>query len=246
MEVNLLGYDNEDCGFEVFDERENRHVISIEWDGSVGQHATKDYPNKREERTLDEQKVMTQVEARAKFAAQQEFPEEEILAPGWDPAEIRRAIEALGTMHVEEFAREFETCYRMVTEPTSFEGVTAENVQMIHQPFFIDDQSTVSFVPRPAIQYEHGDGASVTELDERINHQSGAKIKMTLPPMTFDEGAYEFPDGFQVFLIEHLHAQIRDLYHHMGETPPEEYDDMDAEFPGLAVHAGHDEYYDDF
>ena len=247
METNYLGRKKGKVGIEVIDENESMHTVEVGLDGGeIIFHGTDDYPHKRDDRTLEQQKIMTQVEKRAKFAAQQEFPDADILDPEWNPGEVRRAIEAIGQMDVEAFAREFDTCYRMVTEPTSFEGVTAENVQMIHQPLYIGDDTTVSFVPRPAIQYKTGDGATVTDLDDRVNHQDGAKIKIALPPLEFDDGAYEFPDGFQVFIIEHLHAQIRDLYRHMGETPPEQYADMDEDFPGLAVHAGHDEYYDDF
>ena len=68
---------------------------------------------------------------------------------------------------------------------------------------------------------------------------------MDLPPLTFDDGDYEFPDGFQVFLIENLGAQVRDAYRHMGEDAPEEYA-YDLEFPGILVTAADDEFYDDW
>jgi hypothetical protein len=189
---------------------------------------------------------MTQVEARAKLAAQREFPDAEILSIEWLPEGVERGIAALQTMHVDEFADEFETCYQMVTAPERFEDVTEETAQLVHQPFFIDDSNDVQYVPTPIIQYRNDGEVQTTHRESGISQAPGEKLTIMLPPLEFHDGDYEFPDGFQVFLIEHLQAQIRDIYRHVGEEPPEPYANIDEEMPGIALTAADREFYDDF
>jgi len=215
------------------------------WDGSVDVHETDDYPNKREERTLEEQKIMTQVESRAMFAAQMEFPDKAILDPEWDPRALNLALEALQTMDVDEFAKQFRTCYEMVTSPESFGEVTAQTAQIIFQPFYVDGNKNVTSVPRPVLQYKKGGEVLMTEEEPGAFDQPGTKFTITLPPMTFADDEYEFPDGFQIFCIKHMGAKIRDVYLDMGEEPPEQVD-LDRDFPGKLLTAADDEFYEDF
>lgn len=246
MNAQILGHDKQAIGVEIYDQRDNRHTVNIKWDGDVEEHYIDDYPPARSKRTLEEQKIMTQVENRAKYAAQREFPEEDILNPELNPEEIERAIMALQRMHVDEFAEEFRTCYEMLTSPESFGEVTEGSARFIFQPFFIGEQNTVVSVPRPIIQYKKNGESRTTEADlNLLENNPGTKFSADLPPLTFDDGDYEFPDGFQVFLIEHLGAQVRDAYRHMGEEPPEQYD-YDLDFPGILVTAADDEFYEDF
>jgi hypothetical protein len=219
--------------------------LTIEWDGTVREHGTDDYPHKREARTLEQQKIMTQVENRATFAAQQEFPEKDILDPEWNPVELDRALQALETMHVDEFAQQFRTCYEMITSPESFGEVTARTAQIIFQPFYVDRNNDVCAVPRPVLQYKQNGEVLMTDEEPGTFDQPGTKFTVTLPPMTFADDEYEFPDGFQVFLIKHMGAKIRDVYIDMGEEPPEPVD-IDREFPGKLLTAADDEFYEDF
>jgi hypothetical protein len=246
IQTEVIGHDDVDCGIVLYDENGSKHTVQVTWDGDIAFHGNDDYPHKREERTLEEQKIMTQVENRAKYAAQQEFPEENILNPEFNPAEIERAIVALQTMHVDDFAEQFQTFYEMLTSPESFGEVTKESARFIFQPFFIDEQNTVVSVPRPIIQYKQNGESKTTEADlNLLENNPGTKFSVDLPPLTFDDGDYEFPDGFQVFLIENLGAQVRDAYRHMGEDAPEEYA-YDLEFPGILVTAADNEFYDDW
>ncbi|AWB26722.1 hypothetical protein [Halococcoides cellulosivorans] len=191
---------------------------------------------------------MTQVEERARLAAQREFPDADILDPPWIPEELERAIDAIRTMQVDDFADAFEDCYRYVTDPASVEGVSADEAEMIFQPFLIDRSNTVVDVPTPVIQYypPGSDTGEMTAHDpsfrERRQDPDLTKFAVVLPPLEFKNGAYEFPDGFQVFVIEHLAAKVRDVFRHIGERVPEGYDEIDVMGHGLT--ADDPEYYD--
>ena len=247
METKILGHDNDAIGVEVYDVRSIRHIVNVEWDGNIEKHTRDEgtYPKKRANRTLEEQKIMTQVESRARFAAQMEFPEEDILDPEWDPRELDRALQALETMHVEAFAEQFRTCYEMITSPESFGEVTAQTAQIIFQPFYVDANNDVTAVPRPVLQYKQRGEVLMTEEEPGTFDQPGTKFTVTLPPMTFAEDEYEFPDGFQVFLIKHMGAKVRDVYIDMGEDPPENVA-FDRELPGKLLTAADDEFYEDW
>ena len=70
------------------------------------------------------------------------------------------------------------------------------------------------------------------------------QFTIMLPPLKFKHGAYEFPDGFQVFIIEHLMGQVRDVYINMGEEPPEPFSETDAY--GKPITTEDEEYYEDW
>ncbi|MBX0306046.1 hypothetical protein EGD98_20575 [Halomicroarcula sp. F24A] len=230
----------------VIDDNGNENRLTIEWDGTVREHGTDDYPHKREDRTFEQQVVMTQVEERAKVAAQREFPQEDILETEWMPEGVQRGVEALQTLDVERFAEDFERCYDMVTHPERFPGVTRKTAQIVWQPFYIDASNTVNAVPEPVIQYKERGEVKTTDPESAMRGYGGDKLTISLPPMVFDEGDYEFPDGFQVFCIEHMYAQLRDIYEHIGETLPEGFPDIDDDFPGRPLTCVHREYYENF
>lgn len=250
MKADILGANDDEIGIQIFDNRDVEHVIHVGWNGDIEKHYMDEYPQKRDDRTLEEQKIVTKVEKRAKLTAQREFPDADILSPSWIPEELERAIQALQLMPVDEFADEFETCYQMITTPEAFEDVTVDTAQLVFQPFLVDDDTDeISYVPTPVIQYKTADGEVHTthreaEYERRVGEPGLTKFVISLPPLEFDEGAYEFPDGFQIFLIEHLGAQIRDVYRHVGEQPPEPYSEIDL--PGQLMTADDDGFYDDF
>ena len=169
----------------------------------------------------------------------------EVLISAKDPKEIDWALQALETMPVDSFAEQFRTCYEMITSPESFGEVTARTAQIIFQPFYVGADNDVTAVPRPVLQYKRNGEVLMTEEEPGTFDQPGTKFTITLPPMTFADGEYEFPDGFQIFCIEHMGAKIRDVYIDMGEEPPEQVD-IDREFPGKLLTAADDEFYDDF
>ncbi len=248
MNVEIAGAnEGSSVGVRVFDENDYEHRITINWDGSVRVHEVNEYPHEPADRTFEEQKLMTQVKERAKLAAQQEFPDAEILPAGWIPAELDRAMLALETLHVDDFAEKFEDCYRMLTDPASVPEVTEGSAEILHQPFLINDADEVAYVPTPVIQYRDESGeahytARESRYEELVGEPHLTKFQITLPPLEFDEGAYEFPDGFQIFIIEHLLAQLRDVYRHVGEEPPEYCKETDIW--GKPLTTEDEEYYD--
>lgn len=247
-ETEILGSDEAAIGVEVFDEQNIRHIVNVEWDGNLEKHTheTDAYPHNPADRTFEQQVVMTQVEERAKVAAQREFPQEDILETEWMPEGVQRGIEALQTLDVERFAEEFKRCYEMVTQPESVPGVTRETAQIVWQPFYIDASDNLTAVPEPVLQYKERGEVKTTDADSAMRGYSGDKLTLSLPPMEFNEGEYEFPDGFQVFCIEHMFAQLRDVLEHIGESPPEDFPDIDDDFPGRPLTCVHREYYSDF
>ena len=246
MNTEIAGHDDVDCGVEVYDNHGSRHTVQVTWEGEIAFHGNDEYPHNPADRTFEQQVVMTQVEERAKVAAQREFPEEDILETEWLPEGVQRGVEAFQTMDVEVFADHFETCYEMVTHPERFPGVTRETAQIVWQPFYIDASNTVTAVPEPVLQYKERGEVQTTDADSAMQGYAGDKLTISLPPMEFDEGDYEFPDDFQVFCIEHMYAQLRDVYEHIGETPPDGFPDIDDEFPGRPLTCVHREYYSDF
>ncbi|WP_159077000.1 hypothetical protein [Halococcoides cellulosivorans] len=193
---------------------------------------------------------MTQTSHRAKLAAQREFPDADILDPEWVPEQLERAIEAIQAMPVDRFAAEFGTYYRYVTATYEDTDVPEGSAEGIYQPFLVTDDNEIEYVPTPVVQYEDlatGESQMThreSRFEELVDEPRFTKFTATLPPLEIDDGAYEFPEGFQIFLIEHFGAKIRDVYRHVGEDPPEPYDEADG--IGKFLTAADDEYYRDF
>ncbi|WP_136688848.1 hypothetical protein [Halorhabdus amylolytica] len=190
---------------------------------------------------------MTQVEERAKLAAQQEFPDADILPAEWIPEELNRAMLALEKLHVDDFAEEFEECYRMLTNPASVPEVPEDSAEIIFAPFLVNEDDEVAYVPTPVIKYRDESGEAhythkESRYEELLDEPHLTKFPVTLPPLEFKDGDYEFPDGFQIFIIEHLLAQLRDVYRHVGEEPPEYCKETDIW--GKPLTTEDEEYYD--
>ncbi|WP_049915449.1 hypothetical protein [Haloferax mucosum] len=222
MEANLLGYDDEDCGFEVFDENNNRHVISVEWDGSIGQHATKDYPLKREDRTQEEQRIMSQVEVRARYAAQQEFPDADILLPMWDIEHLEAGLEALVNYPLDEFHREFRDFYEALRDPGQFITDSDFDPEMVKafKIYRFRDGEILDISP-VLVRHLTG-GNTADDYGPKPDYPEDELISCCLPNMEFVD-YFDYETQMQDLVVGHVVAQIRDLYLHMGEMPPEEY-----------------------
>ncbi|WP_181685383.1 hypothetical protein [Halorhabdus salina] len=249
METEITGsHPDQGIGVNVYDENGHYHWLAIMWDGLVDAHETDDYPLEPADRTDDEQRIMTQVKERAKLAAQQEFSDADILTAEWKPAELDRAMLALEKLHVDDFAEKFRDCYRMLTDPASEPEVQEEeSAEILHQPFLVNDDDEVAYVPTPVLQYRGDDGeVKFTHKESRYEELLGephlTKFTITLPPIRFKDGDYEFPDGFQIFIIEHLLAQLRDVYRHVGEEPPEYC--MQTDIWGKPLTTEDEEYYE--
>jgi len=251
METEITGSDQDQgIGVEVYDENENRHWIVVMWDGSVRGHETDDYPHDPADRTLEEQKIMTQTANRARLAAQREFPDADILSPNWNPDQLQRAVLALQRMPVDEFADAFEDFYHYLTDPESATGITRDEALLVYQDVFVDEDDRVAEVIHPHIEYvpKGEDNRRTTEVHpdfEALDDDPDLTTFMAImQPVTFKRDAYEFPDGFQVFLIKHFGAKIHDAFRHVGEDPPEPYDWKEVR--GQIVTAADDEFYDEF
>ncbi len=224
MQTGLLGHDEKNCGIEVYDENGNRHAITISMDGKIREHGTQDYPLKPEDRTEEEQRIMSQVEERAKYAAQQEFPEEDILKPMWDPDHIKRGIEALKAYQLDDFHREFRDFYEALDDPAGYASEPRESVIVesarIYKAFTITPENRIDEVLDVVLSYERPDGSDGTvgqtrELDDSL-------ILCVIPALDIGEG-FDYQEEFHKLVLTHLLAQIRDIYLDMGEEPPDEY-----------------------
>jgi len=221
MKIQHDGHDEEGIGISVYDENDFRHTIEISWDGEVSFHGTDDYPHRREDRTDEEQRIMTQVEARARFAAQQEFPETDILSPMWRPEHIKAGIEAFSNYPMEEFLNDFREYYDALRNPMQYidDSPVNEESIIINLAVHFDDGEVLE-VSDVVIDYKLTDGSE---------HRIGAppsypnkELIFAMPELEFADG-FEYEEEFADVIMSHLMAQIRDIYLNMGEDPPAEY-----------------------
>lgn len=224
MKAEIAGVkEGSSIGVRIFDQNEHEHRITVNWDGSVRVHETDDYPNDPADRTQEEQAIMGQVEARAKYHAQQEFPEADILHPLWDPAHLDRGVDALVNYELGEFWEEFREYYEALQDPYAFIEADRSKVPSpsfrVHKTFTLTDDNRVDEVEPVTVYYdldgeEAFDGPGIQEFENRI--------LLNMPRMEFDDD-FAFEDEFHEIVLRHLLAQIRDVYLNMGMEPPEEY-----------------------
>jgi hypothetical protein len=192
------------------------------WDGSVRGHENDDYPHKREERTEEEQRIMTQVEERAKHEAQQEFPDADIVHPMWDPSHIEAGIEAFGNYPKEQFLSEFRDFYEAMRDPSQFiddPQMDPETATVNRSLHFRDGE--ILNVSDLVFGYKRPDGSEHV-LGEARSPPPEEELMVYQPYVEFaDDFVYE--EQFQGVILAHLMAQIRDIYRNMGEDPPPEY-----------------------
>ncbi|QGN08265.1 hypothetical protein Hrd1104_11415 [Halorhabdus sp. CBA1104] len=222
MEAKVVGHKEENCGVEVYDERENRHVITIEWNGRIQRHSQESYPHDPDDRTDEEQRIMCQVEERARYAAQQEFPEADILDPLWDPEHIEEGLEALTNYPLAEFQEQFRDYYEALQRPSEFvdDPDMDPETSGIAKPFRVRDGQVVE-VSDIEIVYERTDGTAHS-TGKTWEYPREELIVCSMPRIAFEDHI-TFEEHFPDFLVNHLMAQIRDIYLNMGEQPPREY-----------------------
>lgn len=223
MRTDILGHDAEDCGIEIYDDEGERHVISVSWNGEIIQHATKGYPNDPADRTDEQQRIMSRVEARALYAAHREFPDAGLVDPQWDPDHLQRGIEALSNYPLEEFNRQFRDFYEVVRDPLAHiphDDAVLDHTR-VHKPFTITADNRIDTVYDVFVVYERETG-DVTSYGEPSGADQDRVITLGLPKHDFDD-PFEYDSGFAEIALQHLIAQVRDIYYHMGEEPPDEY-----------------------
>lgn len=222
METAILGHDERAIGVEVYDEKEIRHIVNVEWGGEIEKHTHEEdaYPYNPEDRTEDQQRIMNQVEERAKYEAHKQFPDADILDPMWDPEHIERGLEALTNYPLNQFREHFRDFYEATAEPGQFidEPFDLETVTVL-KPYQFRDAEIVD-IGEVFIEYETN--GQIAETGTLVEYPEDEQIACTLPAINYAPD-YDYTGDFHDTVVNHLLAQIRDLYLNMGETPPPEY-----------------------
>lgn len=221
MDTEIADHDSEGLGVRVYDEYDIEHQIALDWDGKVTYHGVNEYPQQPADRTDEEQLLMSQVEVRARFAANEHF-DAQILDPDWDPAYFKRARTALMKYPDERFHAEFRDFYDAVQAPEEFVDDPRHEPggEAIYKSFGITEGDEIGTVDDLLIQYNTG--ASASEVGSLQTDEEYDRVVCALPRTEFTEDT-TFEGDFRGLLITHLGCQIRDIYRHMGEQPPEEY-----------------------
>lgn len=226
MDAEIIGHDKRDCGVKVVDERGHEHRLTINWDGAIREHGGDEgaYPHEPEDRTEEEQRIMSQVEERARYEAQREFEDADILDPMWDPEHVARGIDALADYQLEDFHDTFRDFYEALADPVAYAPDAAADVELdsvrVYKAFTITPDNRVDEIDDAAMSYELTDG-SVRNVG-RFREPDDSLIVCLLPPLDFAHD-FDYHEQFHEIVVGHLVAQIRDLYLHMGEEPPDEY-----------------------
>lgn len=242
MEVEFIGEDEEVVAFDVIDPNGNKHELDVARDseGTITYHGTDNYPHERENRMDEEQRIMSQVEARARFAAHQKF-DERFVDPMWDPAYVERGIQALSKYPLEAFHEKFRDFYEALEDPRPYVDDPAHDPggEAIVKAFGISSLNEIEVVSDVVVQYETASGRA-EKTAPHPEYDEYDLIGCALPRMTFED-EITFENDFHKVVLVHLKCQIRDIYRNMGEDPPAEYD---VEGVGKLEYFG-DQHYDD-
>ncbi len=223
MKINILGHDSQAIGVEVYDERDVRHIVNVEWTGGIEKHTLDEdsYPFEKEDRTDEEQRIMTQVEARARFAAQQEFPDADILSPMWRPEHIKASIEAFSNYPMEEFLDDFREYYDALRNPMQYiDDSPVDKESIIINVIVHFNDGEVLDVSDVGIHYKLTDGSE--HRTGPLPSYPNKELIFAMPELEFADG-FDYEEEFADVIMSHLMAQIRDIYLNMGEDPPAEY-----------------------
>jgi hypothetical protein len=224
MEANILGHDDRGLGVEIYDPNGNRHTFELDWDGNIEKHGQDVYPKDSTKRTDEQERVMQQVRARARFAAHQEFSDKQIIdSESWIPQKMERAMDVVRTLPTDTFVEHFQDYYDAVRDHTGQNiDDDVQSVVRIRQYIHIDDNEFIGSTT-PSIEYLDSDEILQVTHKNAEKHPTADSFLLTLPPLTFERDDFQFPDSFQALMVSHLMCQIRDIYLNMGEEPPVEY-----------------------
>ncbi|ADD04771.1 uncharacterized protein Nmag_1188 [Natrialba magadii ATCC 43099] len=239
MKAEIIGTEDGIIGVKVIDPRGNQHLVEIdvEDEDSEDLHAQESYPLDASKRTQEQERLMNQVAARARFEAHTQT-EYEILRDGWDPRQLRRGIDALENMPAEEFDEAFREYYHALINPEKTKeeyGITKDSVEFPGEPqvslimkgFCIDESNKVVNVLSDFCIYYSNENAEMNYTTGTFASCSDNLTQITpmIPPFKEPPGDDDFvyPEDFRGFMIHNLICQIRDIYLNMGEDPPEQY-----------------------
>jgi len=222
MNAEIADHDQDGVGVRVYDESDFEHQIALSWDGEVTYHGTDDYPHDPDDRTDEEQTIMAYVEARAKYEAHQEFPDADILDPMWDIDHLEAAMEALAASPLDQFHDDFRDLYEATKRPADFvnESDFDEETLRVYGFYRFRDGEVIDGVP---IVLRHYTDDQAFTTGSHPDYPEEETMVMILPSMEYPDD-YDYEAEFHELVLNHIMAQIRDLYLHMGEDPPDQYD----------------------
>ena len=216
METEYLGRKKGNIGIKVLDDQGGSHKVEVDFDdGQINFHGTDDYPHKREDRTDEEQRIMSQVEVRAAYAAQREFPDEDILPFEYDPDRLEQLVTAIQEHPAGAFERDFRAFYDDIQHPPV--DRPREDVDIVLVGVRLsDDYQRIEHVTDTLVGFRQNGGV------EMRGPESTDPCHLTLNSPVYE---FEWPFGpeFRDFLELLAKCHVRDAYLHMGEDPPEEY-----------------------
>jgi len=234
MKAEIIGTEDGIIGVQVIDPRGNIHLVEIDVknEDTEDLHAQESYPNDPSERTAEQNQIMYQVRARARYEAHI-TTEYNILLPDWDPRQLHRGIEGLENMSLKAFGNAFRDYYYAlinsekakeeyeITEG-SVEFTGEPHIVLIMKGFCIDEQNeVVNVLPDMYIYYTNDQteqtytaGTSASCSDETT------QLTVMLPPFVSISDDFNYPEDFRASVINNLVCQIRDIYRNMGEKPP--------------------------
>jgi len=237
MKAEIIGIREGVIGVEVVDPQGNPHLIELAVDNDTADdfHGQDVFPTNPSDRSGEQERIMNQVFARARFEAHTQT-EYDILRSGWDPRALRRGIDAIETMSVEKFDTLFYEYYKSLLDPTALRdeyGITDDSTEF-------DGEPRVALVIKSICIDEHNEYVTdhplfifYTAEDLDVNYTAGpdptcsdrtTEIPVMLPPFDGYPEDLIYPEDFRGLLINNLICQIRDIYRNMGEQPPDQYD----------------------
>ncbi|WP_241175342.1 hypothetical protein [Natronolimnobius sp. AArcel1] len=237
MQANVIGIKEGVIGVEIIDPRGNSHLIELAVDNEDADdfHGQDTYPHSSGERDNEEERLMNQVFARARFEAHTQT-EYDILRSGWDPTKLRRGIDALERISDDEFDDLFYEYYMALHDPTGLKDEydigpdTAEvegdpRIALVIKSFCITDQNEiVSDLPLFVFYSSEQADKNYTAGPDPDCPSSTTEIPSMLPPFKDVPEDFIYPEDFRGLMINNLICQIRDIYRNMGERPPKQYD----------------------
>ncbi len=221
MNTEYLGKKQGRIGIKVIDENNSVHKVEVGLNGEIAFHGNDDYPHKREKRTEEQQRIMSQVEVRAQYAAQREFPKEDILEPMWDIKHLEAGLEALTRYDIGSFREEFRDFYEALDSPGQYIDAAFDlNEVEVYKVFRFQGSEIIDVAP-VFLQY-YDDADEPHTVGTFPDYPEDEQIVCVIPPLDLPAD-YDYEEQFHDIVVSHVMAQIRDLYFHMGEMPPEEY-----------------------
>lgn len=215
MKTRIDGHNETKIGVSIWDNENNSHKIEVGFDGEIIFHGTDDYPHEREDRTKEEQRIMSQVAVRARYAAQQEFPEKELVPFEWNPDELEKVVTAIENHPEDAFERDFQAFYDAIQQPPVERPRADVDLVMVGVRLG-EGYESIEHVTEPVVGFREDGEVEVRGPESEV----GSHLTLNSPVYEFE---WAFGEEFREFLVLLAKCHVRDAYLHMGEEPPEAY-----------------------